>query len=323
MIPLIALEEHFLASFIGRNPFYAEQFKWLPGIADKLTDIGHLRLQEMDKGSVSLQVVSHGPGLGSAPAEECRTANDELHAAVKKEGGKRFAGFAVLPMGRPDQAATELQRAVRELEFVGALVDNHVQGKMYDGEEYRAFFEVVQELDVPIYLHPTWPDDEFAVRFKGNFTDGAAKSLGSSGFGWHVDVGMHILKLYASGLFDQFPKLKIIIGHMGETLPFMHERILRLSKRWGLLKRSWKEVYDENIWITTSGVWSVNPMATILRNTRIDKILYSVDYPFSKNEDGLHFMEELEKSGLVTKEEFEMIGYKNAEALIKVAVQHQ
>jgi len=103
----------------------------------------------------------------------------------------------------------------------------------------------------------------------------------------------------------------------------MHERIARLSMRWGPLKRSWKEVYDENIWITTSGVWSVNPMATILRNTRIDRILYSVDYPFSKNEDGLRFMEELEKSGLVTKEEFEMIGYKNAEALLKVKVPYR
>lgn len=320
MIPLITLEEHFFASFIGTSPFYAEQFKWLPGVLEKHIDIGPLRLQEMDKGAVSLQIISHGAGLCSS-VEECRKANDELHAAVKKEGGKRFAGWAVLPMGAPDQATTELRRAVQELGFVGALVDNHVQGKMYDGKEYRGFFEVAQELDVPIYLHPTWPEEQFAVRFKGNFTDGAATSIGSSGFGWHVDVGLHVLKLYASGLFDQFPKLKIVIGHMGETLPFMHERIAQLSKRWGPLKRSWKEVYDENIWITTSGVWSVNPMATILRNTRIDKILYSVDYPLMKNEEGLRFMEELEKSGLVTNEEFEMIGYKNAEALLKVRVQ--
>jgi predicted TIM-barrel fold metal-dependent hydrolase len=136
--------------------------------------------------------------------------------------------------------------------------------------------------------------------------------------GWHSDVGLHILKLFASGLFDEYPRLKIIAGHFGEMLPFMLERIMVLSKRWGERKRLFKEVYDENIWITTSGVWSVSPMACILRNTKIDHILYSVDYPFAKNEDGVVFMNELKESGLVTDEQFEMIGYRNAETLLGV-----
>ncbi len=105
---------------------------------------------------------------------------------------------------------------------------------------------------------------------------------------------------------------------MGETLPFMLERIIQLSQRWGTRQRDFKSVYDENIWITTSGNWSVNPMATILRNTKLDHILYSVDYPFANNEDGLAFMEELQESGLVSEEGFRMIGYQNAEKLLGI-----
>ena len=107
---------------------------------------------------------------------------------------------------------------------------------------------------------------------------------------------------------------------MGEMIPFMLHRIIELSVRWGKMERSFKEVYDSNIWITTSGVWSIDPMATILRNTQIDKILFSVDYPFAKNEDGLRFMKDLEESGMVTKEQLEAIAYKNAEKLLKLKI---
>lgn len=321
MIPLITLEEHFFTpSYLNNSHFYAEQFKWLPDLQTKLTDLGPIRLSEMDKGAVTLQIISHGPGLSIHPVSESQNANNQLAAAIKKEGGKRFAGFAVLPMAFPDDAAAELRRVVKEFGFVGALVDNHADGKYYDDRKFWPVFEAAQELDVPIYLHPTWPDEELAPRFEGNFSKSAEMSMGSSGFGWHYDVGLHVLKLFAAGVFDEYPKLKIIIGHMGECLPFMLERIAMLSRRWGERKRDWKQVYDENLWITTSGVWSINPMACLLRNTKIERILYSVDYPFAKNESGLEFMEELEKSGLVTKEQFEMIGYKNAQDLLKVKV---
>jgi predicted TIM-barrel fold metal-dependent hydrolase len=157
-----------------------------------------------------------------------------------------------------------------------------------------------------------------APRYEGNFSAGAAASIGASGFGWHSEVANHILRLFASGLFDRHPKLKIIIGHMGELIPFMLQRISQLSIRWGKFEKSFKQVWDENIWITTSGVWSLDPMATILRNTKIEHILYSVDYPFAKNESGLSWMEEFEKSGMVGKEDLERIAYKNAEVLLRI-----
>lgn len=317
MVPLISLEEHFFAEGVGQAPVYQEQFKWLPDLLDKLEDLGSLRLRELEKGKISLQVISHGPGLGCAGTQQSVAANNQLAQAVKAHPA-RFAGFAVLPMGEPQAAAAELRRCVGELGFVGALVDNHANGTFYDDEEFWCIFEAAQELDVPIYLHPTWPDEHTRPRYAGNYSSSAALSLGSSGFGWHIDTGLHVLKLFAAGLFDQYPRLKIIVGHMGETLPFMLERIVQLSSRWGDRRRPFEEVYGENIWITTSGCWSVNPMATILRNTNIEHILYSVDYPFARNEDGLAFMEALEKSGLVSDEEFQMIAYRNAEKLIGV-----
>jgi predicted TIM-barrel fold metal-dependent hydrolase len=321
MIPLITLEEHFFSSAIGNPDAYSEQLKWVPGVFEKLQDLGPIRLEHMDKNGVTLQVISHAPGLGAALPEECSSANDQLAAAVSKNK-TRFAGFAVLSMAHSVESAVELRRCIKELGFVGALVDNHIDGKHYDDKKFWPVFEAAQELDVPIYLHPTWPSDDIAAHHQGSFPTSAGISMGSSGWGWHSDTGLHVLKLFAAGVFDEYPRLKIIVGHFGEMLPFMLERIMILSKRWGDRQRLFKEVYDNNIWITTSGVWSVSPMACILRNTKIDHILYSVDYPFAKNEDGLQFMEDLKSSGLVDDEQFEKIGYKNAEALLQVKAAH-
>lgn len=318
MPPFITLEEHFFSKAIldSNDAKYAEQLKHIPGLSDKLKDLGPTRLQYMDAGKISLQVISHGPG--AMTADQCRSANEQLAEALSANP-KRFAGFAVLPVSDPDACSKELAYCVEELGFVGALIDNHAAGKHYDGPEYNSFWYTVQALGVPVYLHPTWPTDEMRdIMYAGNIPDAASASLGSSGFGWHSDVALHVLKLFAAGIFDKFPRLKIIIGHMGEMLPFMLSRIIQLSPRWGKRNRPFKEVYENNIWITTSGVWSVDPMACILRNTKIDHILYSVDYPFAKNEDGLKFMEELEKSGLVTEEQFAKIAYLNAERLLGI-----
>ncbi|KAK0260181.1 hypothetical protein B0A54_02077 [Friedmanniomyces endolithicus] len=270
--PLITLEEHYFSTAIGSalDDKHVEQFKAIPGLEDKLKDLGDLRLSYMEKGKVSLQVISHGPGT------------------LTTHG------------------------------FVGALIDCHVNGRYYDGAEYEVFWRKAEGLDVPIYIHPTWPSEDMAPRYTGNFTDGASRSLSASGWGWHNEVALHTLRLFASGIFDKCPKLKVIIGHFGEMIPFMLDRITKLSVRWGDQQRKWKTVWDENIWITTSGVWSLDPMRCILGNTRIEHILYSVDYPFEKNENGLKWMEELEESGLVTKEQLEMIAYKNSENLLRV-----
>jgi len=316
--PLITLEEHFFSKAAEHSTVkekYVEQFKYVAGVEDKLKDLEQLRFDEMDKGKVSFQIISHCPG--TLTPRQAVEANDQLAIAVHKHLD-RFAGFAVLAMNYPEHCANELERCVKQLGFVGALVDNHVNGEYYDGDKYDVFWRKAEELGVPIYLHPTWPAANMTEQITGNFTAGASRSLGSSGWGWHSDVGLHVLRLHAANVFEKFPKLKIIIGHFGEMLPFMLQRICNLSVRWGERQRHFQQVWEENIWITTSGVWSLDPLRCMLGNTKMERILYSVDYPFEKNENGLKWMEELERSGLVTKEQLEMIAYRNAEDLLGV-----
>lgn len=299
-----------------------EGLKHAPGLWDKFTELGPVRIKNMDAGKVTLQVISHGPGELSP--EQCRAANDQLADAVRSHPD-RFAGFANLPMGHPDEAAAELQRmcsGAAGVKFVGALVENHMDaGKYYEGPEYDVVWMMASELDVPIYIHPTWPsDDIFEAGFKSaTVPDDITLAISAFGFGWHSDVAMHIIRLFGAGIFDRFPKLKIIIGHFGEMIPYMLQRIERTSGRWGRT-RSFRQVWDENLWLTTSGNWSLDPLVTILRNTKKDRILYSVDYPFSANEDGLKWLEELEASGLVSTEELEGIRWKNASTLLKLDV---
>jgi predicted TIM-barrel fold metal-dependent hydrolase len=205
---------------------------------------------------------------------------------------------------------------------VGALIDNHANGRYYDGLEYNGLWETAQELDVPIYLHPVMPTQAvLQALYQGNYSDKAALSIGTFGFGWHSDVAVHILRIFSAGVFDRFPRVKIIIGHFGEMLPFMLERIIHLSPLWSReLHRSFKTVWDENIYITTSGIWGISPMACILKNTKIDRILFSVDFPFESNKSGMKYLEELQNSGLVTEEQLAMISYKNAQRLLKVKI---
>ncbi|KAG5800960.1 hypothetical protein H9Q69_000087 [Fusarium xylarioides] len=252
--PLITLEEHFVSANLlpELSSIYSEQLKHLPEVANRLTDLDSLRLQDMDKNDIALQIVSHAPGLGPKPLHLSRLANDELAQAVQAQPG-RLAGFAVLPMSEPEAAAAELRRCVRDLGFVGALVDAHVDGTHYDDRHFWPVFRAAAELDVPMYLHPTYPSEPHRSVYEGEYEAGAARSLGSSGFGWHQDTGLSVLKLFAAGLFDELPTLKVVVGHFGEMLPFMMERIEKLSVRWGKRQRPWRQVWDENIWITTSG----------------------------------------------------------------------
>jgi len=264
--PLITLEEAFLSK--AANEALPDLYRGLVGnlgVSERLNDTDKLRLSSMDGNGVSLQILSHVPGALSP--EVCKAANDEAAAAIKAHP-TRLAAFANLPVADPEACVAELRRCVRDLGlgFVGALIDNRADATYYDGEAYMRLWEAAQELDVPIYLHPTLPSEEQKLAsYTGNFSDEAATCIGAYAWGWHSDVAVHILRLYGAGVFDRFPKLKIIIGHFGEMLPFMLDRVDRVAARWGR-KRGFREVYDENIWITTSGVWSLDPMAMIIRN---------------------------------------------------------
>ena len=314
MVPkLITLEEHFISSSIdGALDSYN---KWSYPVSSKLKSLGDDRIKDMDAGKINLQVISHAPYC--ATIDECRIGNDELAKACKDES-KRFAAFAMLPMLEPGEASVELERCIKQLGFVGALVNNHTDGTFYDDEKYWPVFEKAVELDVPIYIHPSFPSQTMADHYKGNYPDQVAFMLSIASWGWHSECGLHILRLFAAGLFDKYPKLKIIIGHDGEMLPFMLDRTLPLSKFWGERQRDLRTVWEDNIWVTTSAMFSLAPFACLLRVSKVDKIMYSVDYPFVPNENGLAFVKELEKSGLVNEQELELICHGNAEKLLNV-----
>lgn len=330
---IITLEEHFLSTAARTTPnTNNESFKALPDLYTRLTELGPQRIEDMQQGQVTKQVISHAPG-DLSPAQ-CRSTNDQLADAVRRHPD-RFVGFAELPMEVPTEAAAELGRACSPategssdaekdaagLGFVGALVDNHTEsGTYYDGPEYDVLWEEATRLDVPIYLHPTWPSSQISATYGSSHVPEAVNAaILAFGFGWHSDVAVHVLRLYGAGVFDRFPGLKIIIGHMGELIPYVLQRIERVSARWGR-QRSFREVWDANLWVTTSGNWALDPLACMLRNTRRDRILYSVDYPFARSRDGLAWLRELDESGMVTEEELEGIRWKNAASLLKLSL---
>lgn len=320
---IITLEEHFLSTAAEEAPNANNDiFKSMPALYTNLVDLDSHRITDMDQGQVTKQVISHAPG--DLSLAQCRSANDQLAAATQRHP-ERFAGFAELPMESPPEAAKELHRTcapVSEggLGFVGALVDSHTdKGTYYDNPSYDVLWEEATRLDVPIYIHPTWPSAQMnATHSSPHVSDAVNGAILAFGFGWHSDVAMHVLRLYGAGVFDRFPGLKVVIGHMGEMIPYMLQRIERVSARWGL-RRSFREVWDGNLWVTTSGNWSLDPLACMLRNTKRDRIMYSVDYPFAKSVDGLAWLRELEESGMVTEDELEGIRWKNAASLLKLS----
>jgi predicted TIM-barrel fold metal-dependent hydrolase len=336
MQPLIALEEHFFAEDDALPDhvvsLYSEQFRHVPGVESKLKSLDSLRIAEMKKAGVTFQIISHAPGLSSSPAKDCERVNDYLASKIHSRKDL-FRGLAVLPMSFPQEAANELRRTVKEHGFVGALVDNHITKSLsnltgnsadtssslgvtyYESSFFHPIWEAAQELDVPIYLHPTFPTPEMRAHFAGSYVPGAGASIATSGWNWHSEVGTHVLRLFSGGVFDAFPRLKIIVGHFGEMLPFMLGRVNQLSNRWGERKRNFQAVYEKNLYITTSGVWGIEPMATIKSSTPLGNVLFSIDWPFAHAEWGAKFWEDLKKSNMYNEQDLDDIAWRNSAKL--------
>lgn len=312
--PLITLEEHFITDEIWELDKRYSAFP--PHLSKALLDLDNERLQHMDAGGVKLQVISHAPSRRST--ENCRNANDRLATACKAHPS-RYAGFATLDMSRPMEAADELERCVNDLGFVGALIDNNLEdGTFYDADKFWVVFERAVQLDVPIYIHPAFPSEAMTEHYKGNYSDKTAFLLSISSWGWHADVGLHVLKLFAAGLFDKLPMLKLVIGHMGEMIPFMFGRIMQQTAMWEPRQRDFSVVWRDNIWVTTAGFFTVPSLQCLMAISPPDKIMYSVDYPFAANERGLEFIKELEDGVVMPSEQLHAFCHGNAEKLLKV-----
>lgn len=295
----IAIEEHFaIAESVGESAEYA-----VPGegnlLERRLIDLDGERLDEMDKHGIAFAILSlNAPGVQSMfdakkAVDYARRANDALAAGVARHPD-RYAGFAAVPMQDPDAACRELTRAIKELKFKGVMVGGFSQlGDektiiYYDDPRYHAFWATVAELGVPFYLHPRDPLPE-----RTTFYDGHPWLRGAS-WAFGVETATHALRIIASGVFDRHPTLTLILGHLGEMLPYSIWRFdHRVTKRpRGIpARKTFAEYLRNNVYVTTSGNYHTPSMKQAIEELGVDRVLFSVDYPFEECGDAARWFD--------------------------------
>jgi predicted TIM-barrel fold metal-dependent hydrolase len=291
---VIALEEHYwdaevATHFKERGPEMRN-----PDMQSRLHDLGTLRLKEMDEAGIDLQVLSHGaPALQRIDADTAvplaRRTNDRLHQAILKHPA-RFAGFAVLPTADPKAAADELERAVTRLGFKGAMIHGLSNGIFLDDKRFWPIYERAQVLDVPIYMHPAVPHKAVIDVYYKDYLE-QFPGLMTAAWGFGVETATLGIRLVLSGVFEAYPKLRIILGHLGEGLPFYLWRIDMALARQGNRSTPFRDTFREHFWITTSGAFSTPSLLCCVMEMGADRILFSVDYPFVPNPPGVKWME--------------------------------
>ena len=311
----IALEEHVLP----RDIAIAAGKVGLPLVlADALDEMGEGRIELMDAAGIDLQVLSLvGHELQELlPAQSialAREANDRMAGAVRAHPD-RLRAFATLPMSDPDAAAVELQRAVDDLGFVGAMVFGQSNGVFLDDRSVSPVLEAAQDLDVPIYLHPAEPPPAVRDAYFSGLAPAIAQMLATAGWGWHAECGLHVLRLAVNGTLDRYPRLRVIVGHMGENLPFSLARAdERLSRLTGL-ERSVGEAIIEQVHITTAAYFTDPPLLCALMVFGADRILFAVDHPFSNSMEASDFL----RNAPISPGDREKIAHLNAEQLLKL-----
>ncbi len=303
---------------------------WPTGILD----LGEGRIAAMDAAGIDVQILSNVPGAEAVEpllaVELARQANDAVVAAVTQHPD-RFRGFATLPMGDPDAAAAELDRAVRDDGFVGALINGHVNGRYLDDKFFWPVFEAAETLGVPIYLHPTVPPRPVIDAYYQGFAPAVSAKLAVAGVGWHIDTGIHCIRLILGGVFDRFPGLQIIVGHHFEALSWMAWRTdYAFPTEESGLKRTIKEYLRENFYGgilagdlgnqepgTTDPSWSLsfNAYQAMVNVIGIDRIVFTTDYPFASMKAGRQFLEQMP----INPADKEKIAHLNAERLLKLS----
>jgi hypothetical protein len=319
----ITLEEHFVSpAFLegpgkeisehAHNPEHP-----MARVFEQLTDLDDQRIAAMDAAGIDLQVLSlNSPGVEQLePAEAvavARKTNEFLAEAVKRHP-RRFAGFATLPTGAPDQAAEELERTIRDYGFRGGAINGHIRGRYLDDQFFWPILERAESLKAPIYLHPTPPPRGVIDSSYNGFGPDVTSMLAGPAWGWHIETAIHVIRLILRGAFDRYPKLQVIIGHMGETLPFMVQRLDRvLPPAKTKLQRSVSAYLRENVHYTFSG-FNFTPVFLILvLQAGVDRIMFSTDYPYASMAEGRTFLDQLP----VSDADRERIAHGNAENLL-------
>lgn len=334
---IITIEEHFVLKNISQK-VAAFNFKQNGGMAlndsvqkelmaivlpanDDIEDVGQRRIQFMDESGIDMQVLSYGAGSPqnitdkTLAIELCRESNNELTRLISLHPS-RFAGFAILPVADPKSAAEELNRAVNELGLKGAMLSGTFNGRFFDEPEFIPIFSKAQELNVPLYMHPAIIPKNIAEHYyqSENWSAVAGAMFASAGYGWHLDSGIAIVRLIASGIFDKLSNLKLISGHWGELVPFFLNRLDDQLGKTLKLNRKISDYYKDNIYITPSGLFSEVQLKYVIDELGADKIIYSGDYPFLIDKNTRKFIE----TASISKENKEKFSYKNAEKLLSL-----
>ena len=326
---IVALEEHFTVPSLVRriSPEAISRRGFgkrtpVPGHVNPLEllpEIGSTRLSSMDAAGISVQVLStSGPGADLVDGAEgiaiAREMNDALAEAIDRHPD-RFHGFAHLPMRAPEAAAEELVRSVKSLKFVGALINGLTEDRFLDDRRFESVLAAAEDLDVPIYLHPHLAPQAVRELYYSNLPGNAGYVLEAAGWGWHAETAVHVLRLVLAGTLDRHPRLKLIIGHMGEGLPAMLARCDQVSEAYVQhLARPISRAILDQVSITTSGMFTTPPFLAALLTFGIDRILFSVDYPYAANDSGRAFLQSL----ALAPADMAKLAHGNADRLLKL-----
>jgi 2,3-dihydroxybenzoate decarboxylase len=312
----IALEEHFMTP--GMEAYWKTTMgnvdpKMYQHVVGRLFDFGEVRLAAMDRAGIEIAVLGlAGPGVqierdAAVATRGAAEANDFLAHSIESRRD-RYSGLAHLAMQDPLGAAKELDRCIRELGFVGAMINGHTNGQYLDDPALYPFWERVQEMNTIIYLHPTDPVSTYPAIV-------GCDSIRRAMWEWGVETGTHALRLVFNGLFDRFPNIKLVLGHLGETLPFLLWRFDSRAKLYGLkLQKRPSDYIRENIWVTTSGMFSADPVMCSVSALGRERVMFSADYPFENSDEAGEFMQSLPVDDDLRAD----IAYRNAERLLRL-----
>jgi 2,3-dihydroxybenzoate decarboxylase len=312
----IALEEHFMSPELEeywRPTMASVPPKIFEALYSRLTNFGALRLGEMDGAGIEVAVLSvAGPGVqverdAKRATAKAGEANDFLAEKIA-EHPDRLQGFAHVAVQDPAAAAMELERCVKELGFKGAMINGQTLGHYLDERQFDPFWEKAEELQTWIYLHPADPVEPYA-------SYGPYQELTRATWGWGVETGTHALRLVFGGVFDRFPKARLLLGHLGETLPYLLWRIDNRSKFYNAkLGREPSEYIRDNMAVTLSGMYSAEPLNCAIAALGSSRVMFSADYPFESIAEAGHFMD----SVTLSKELREDVAWRNAARLLDI-----
>jgi len=279
-------------------------------------DMGSARLADMDGAGIDMQVLSYGGFPQLLPADQAvalnQAANDKLAQAAQSHP-RRFSGFATLPWQAPDAAARELERAVKQLGLRGALINGRPGESFLDEPRYEPILAALNELGVPLYVHPGLPLAQVQAPYYGGLDKELSARLSMFGWGWHHEAGIQVVRMLLAGVFDRHPRLQVISGHWGEMVPFFLQRLEdAIPQEASRLKRPIVQTYREHVYVSPSGMLTLPHFQFIHALMGAERILYSVDYPYQSLDGARAFLDALP----IADADKALIAHGNAQRLL-------